>query len=98
MRRSAFHRRVRLRLRLLGMRPADLVRAWGRAPSRVHDLLEQDVWPGGEDLLSLPRALRCNPMWLFYGKGDPDEMPGQGFADGVRHERARILRAIEDGK
>lgn len=84
------------RLRQAAPQPAELARRLRAPLSTLTPWYNDTGLPSASYMLRLPGVLRVDARWLFTGKGHPADRGGD-FEAGVRHERTRVLRAIENG-
>jgi SOS-response transcriptional repressor LexA len=76
---STFGNRLRARRKQMGLEQVDLAKISGTSQSTISDI-ERGRNEGSKALLSLAKALRCNPIWLQTGEGTP-EGPMQNASD-----------------
>ena len=65
--------RIKNRMVALGLRAVDLVKITKVSKGTVSQWLNGIAKPSGLNIINLAKALRCDPEWLLYGKGNPEK-------------------------
>lgn len=63
--------RMKRRMAALNLRAVDVVKATGVSKGTVSQWLNGIAMPGGKNIITVAKALKCAPEWLINGKGNP---------------------------
>ncbi|ASX25887.1 S24 family peptidase [Candidatus Williamhamiltonella defendens] len=65
--------RIKQRMKTLGLKGVDITKTTGVSSGGVSQWVNGATKPNGEKLISLCKALKCQPDWLLYGKDEPSK-------------------------